>query len=59
MVLMPKCPACVAAYILLATGAGVSVSVAAHLRVAALGLCAASLVCLAVMLWTRRVRVRR
>ena len=43
LVLMPKCPACVVAYIAIATGAGISVSMAAHLRVMVLALCVVTL----------------
>jgi hypothetical protein len=32
LVLLPKCPACVAAYLALATGAGVAMPLATHLR---------------------------
>ncbi len=39
MVLMPKCPACLVAYVAVITGMGISVSVAAGLRWMALGLC--------------------
>jgi hypothetical protein len=56
LVLMPKCPACVAAYVLLVTGAGVSVSTAADLRWTVLVLCVAVLVVLAGRLWVRLVR---
>jgi hypothetical protein len=41
LILMPKCPACVAAYVSLATGVGVSITTAAYLRWTVIGLCAA------------------
>ena len=46
MVLMPKCPACVVAYVAIVTGAGISVSAAAHLRLLVLVLCVVMLVCM-------------
>ncbi|HEY6374960.1 MAG TPA: hypothetical protein VIX90_05485 [Edaphobacter sp.] len=39
MVLMPKCPMCVVAYVAVVTGAGISVAAAAELRVGVLVLC--------------------
>ena len=52
LALLPKCPACVAAYVALATGVGVSFSAAAYLRTSVVVVCVA-LLALVVM---RRVR---
>ena len=43
LALMPKCPACVAAYIALASGVGISYSAAAGLRLFLLILCTGAL----------------
>ena len=43
LALMPKCPACVAAYVAVATGLGVSVTFAAYLRSSAIVLCVLAL----------------
>ena len=43
LALLPKCPACLAAYIALGAGFGVSLSLAAGLRIALLLICALSL----------------
>ena len=56
LILMPKCPMCVAAYVGLATGVGISFSTAAHLRLLVLFLCGTSLAVLIARAATRRRR---
>lgn len=45
---LPKCPACLAAYIALWTGVGLSLSAASHVWSALLILCVGALACLAI-----------
>ena len=54
LALMPKCPLCLAGYIALATGVGLSFTVASWLRLGLIILCVAALVWLAV----KAIRVR-
>lgn len=52
LALIPKCPGCVAAYVALATGIGISLPAATYLRAILIALCVASLLFLA----ARRLR---
>jgi hypothetical protein len=58
LVLMPKCPMCVAAYVALFTGVGVSVSTARWIRILMLAFCLSSMAYLALRYWRRRSKAR-
>jgi hypothetical protein len=59
LVLMPKCPLCVAAYFALFTGIGVSVSTARWIQILMLVFCLTSLAYLAVRHWRRRTAIHQ
>ena len=56
LALIPKCPACVAAYVAIITGAGISISMAARLRWGLLILCGSALGFLAARAAARLVK---
>jgi len=53
LALLPKCPACVVGYVALATGLGIPMTTAAHLRTLVVMLCMALLVFVAARCWRR------
>jgi hypothetical protein len=56
---IPKCPACVAAYVAMATGLGISLPAAGHLRTSLIVVCVAALVFVTTRLAVRLLRSRR
>ncbi len=56
LALVPKCPGCVAAYVFLFTGIGLSIPVAAAMRWALIGSCVAALVFLVARLMIGALR---
>ena len=56
LVLMPKCPVCLAGYVAIFTGAGLSMAVAQGLRIAMIATFVASLVVFTRALFVRRER---
>jgi hypothetical protein len=56
LALLPKCPACVAAYVAAATGLGISVTAAAALRAGIVVVCITSVAYFAVTAFRIRVR---
>jgi hypothetical protein len=58
LVLMPKCPLCVAAYFALFTGVGITVSTARWIQILLLVFCLMALAYFAVGYWRRRSKAR-
>jgi hypothetical protein len=58
LVLMPKCPLCVAAYVAFFTGIGITISAARWIQILMLVLCWTALVYLAIRYWRRRSKPR-
>jgi hypothetical protein len=56
LVLTPKCPACVVAYVAVFTGLGMSLTVAAYLRTGVITLAVIALAWIATVALWRRVR---
>jgi len=56
LAVLPKCPACLAIYLAVGTGLGISFSTAAYLRIALILFCASTLVYLAARRY-RRIRL--
>lgn len=54
LVLMPKCPLCVVAYVALFTGIGIGITTARWIQIGMLVLCLSSLVYLTVTYWRGR-----
>ena len=59
LALIPKCPICVAAYVALLTGIGISLPTAAYLRVVLILLCVASLLFVGVRHLRRLASLRK
>jgi hypothetical protein len=57
LILLPKCPACLAAYIALGTGVSLGVAASSNLRLALLGLSIAAIILNIVWLAIKRLRL--
>jgi hypothetical protein len=58
LVLMPKCPLCIAAYVALFAGVGISVSTARWIQIMMWAICLGAMAFLAIRFWRGRLRAR-
>lgn len=59
LAVMPKCPMCVAAYVAMVTGLGISLPVAAGIKMGLVALCALTLVAMTGLCLKRYLKSRR
>jgi hypothetical protein len=56
LILLPKCPLCIAGYIALFSGIGISVATASHIRTSTIILCSAVILCLSLKMACRLMK---
>lgn len=57
LLLLPKCPACLAAYVALGTGVGLGMAASSHLRWLLVGICAVTLILNALLFGRKWLRL--